>query len=61
MLPEHGIYTLWGGSKPMTMIQIDHYSEEEKKAFYDSLIEVEKKNGLVVQGYNLSESWELNL
>jgi len=31
MLCEHGIYTLWG-SKPMTLVTIEHYSQEKLEA-----------------------------
>ncbi len=65
MLFEHGIYTLWGAHKPITLIAVDNYSEEEIKALYESLSEEEKqeafKDGLsvdVIEGYKLSEAWE---
>ena len=42
MLCERGIYTLWG-SNPLTLIAIEQYSDAEKKAFYDSLSDEEKR------------------
>jgi hypothetical protein len=57
MLCEAGIYTLCGASKPMTLIQIDQYSDEQKKAFFDALTEEEKRDGCIFEGYNLSETW----
>jgi hypothetical protein len=57
MLYENGIYTLWGAYKPMTIVQVDVYSEEQKKAFYDAMTEEEKKNGFVLEEYSLPETW----
>jgi hypothetical protein len=56
MLCERGIYTLWG-SKPLTMIAIEQYSDEEKKAFYGSLSEEEKKDYFICLGYSLDKTW----
>lgn len=56
MLCESGIYTLWG-SKPLTMIAIEQYSDAEKQAFYDSLNEDEKMDGLFCIGYSLNKTW----
>ena len=36
MLCQQGIYTLWGAHKPITIIPVENYSEEEMKAIYDS-------------------------
>lgn len=62
MLFQHGIYTLWGAHKPITLIPVGNFSEEEIKAIYDSRCEEEKKEeGFsvdVIEGYNLSEAWE---
>ena len=57
MIFENGIYTLWG-SKPVTLIIINDYSAEELKAYYDSLTEEEKKNGILVEDDYLKEDWE---
>lgn len=57
MLFESGIYTLWGSSKPLTMIAIEQYTDEEKQAFYDSLTEEEKKSGILCMGYSLDKTW----
>ena len=58
MFFENGIYTLWGASKPMTIVQVDHYSEEEMKSHYDSLTDDQKKNGCIFEDYSFPETWE---
>lgn len=62
MLSQQGIYTLWGAHKPITLIPVGNYSEEEIKAKYETLTEEEKKEkGFrvdVLEGYTLSESWK---
>jgi hypothetical protein len=57
MLCESGIYTLWGSSKPLTMIAVEQYSDVEKQAFYDSLTEDEKKDAQICIGYSLDKTW----
>lgn len=61
MLFNHGIYTLVGTHKPMTMIPVGNYSEEEMKAIYDSYSEEEKnEEGFAIdtiEGYTLSGAW----
>lgn len=57
MLYECGIYTLWGSSKPLTMIAIEQYSDAEKKAFYNSLTEEEKNAGIICMDYSLDKTW----
>lgn len=57
LLEHSAIYTLWG-SKPITEIVIEHHSEEEIKAYFDSLSEEEKKNCWIVNNYDLAENWE---
>jgi len=57
MLEHSAIYTLWG-SKPVTEIVIEHHSEKEMKAYFDSLSEEEKKNRWIVNDYDLAENWE---
>lgn len=57
MLCETGIYTLWGSSKPLTMIAVEQYTDAEKKAFYDSLTEEEKNAGIYCLGYSLDKTW----
>jgi hypothetical protein len=56
MLCENGIYTLYG-SKPLTMIAVQQYSDAEKQAFYDSLTEDEKKDGQICIDYSLDKTW----
>lgn len=56
MLSEDAIYTLWG-SKPMTIIAIEIYSDEENQALYDALTEEEKKEGFYCVGYSLDKTW----
>ncbi len=56
MLDSRAIFTLWG-SKPITEVVIDHHSEEEMEAFYNSLSEDEKKQCRVVEDYDLPENW----
>ncbi|MBA3957785.1 MAG: hypothetical protein H0X51_05250 [Parachlamydiaceae bacterium] len=57
MLDEHGIYTLWG-SKPLTLIVIEKYSNEEIKKYNDSFSEEEKKETIIVEDYSLPETWD---
>lgn len=56
MLCESGIYTLWG-SKPLTLIAIEQYSDEEKQAFYNALTEDEKNEWQLCMGYSLDKTW----
>lgn len=62
MLFQSGIYTLWGAHKPITIIPVENYSEEEMKAIYESHSEEEtNEEGFrvdVIDGYNLSEAWK---
>lgn len=39
------------------MIAIEQYSDAEKKAFYDSLTEEEKNDGMFCMGYSLDKTW----
>lgn len=57
MLSENAIYTLWGSSKPMTLIAIEQYTDEEKQALKNSLTEEEKKEGFTHVGYSLDKTW----
>lgn len=57
LLDEHGIFTLMG-SKPLTLIILSHYTDEEIQAYYDGLTEEEKKNGHIIEKYDLPENWE---
>lgn len=57
MLDERGVFTLMG-SKPLTLIVLENYTEEEIQAHYASLSEEEKKNGRIVEKYDLPENWE---
>lgn len=56
LLRETSIYTLWG-SKPMTLITISHYTDEEVQDYYNQLSPEEKQNVLVVE-YDLDENWD---
>lgn len=57
MFFENGIYTLWG-SKPLTLMAIPNFSDEEYQAFYDALTEEEKSEELNLDGYDLPNTWE---
>jgi hypothetical protein len=57
MLEETAIYTLWGSSKPMTLIAIEQYSDEKKQAFYNSLTEEEKEECVICEGSSLDKTW----
>lgn len=56
MLKESGIYTLWG-SKPITLIQISFYSEDEIDQHYNTMTEAEKMEYTIVSDYDLDENW----
>jgi len=56
MFCEDGIYTLWG-SKPLTMIAVEQYTDQEKQAFFDLLTEDEKKNCQFCADYSLDKTW----
>ena len=58
LLEQHAIYTLWG-SKPISLIIIDEYTNEEVDAYYNSLSEEEKKNivTLIDAVYDFPENW----
>lgn len=59
MLDDHAIYTLWG-SKPLTLITIDEYTNEEMQAHYNSLSEEEKKDLIYIadEKYDFPENWK---
>lgn len=57
MFVESGIYTLWD-SKPLTLIVIENYSDEEYQAFYDAMTEEEKNKGFYLDDYDLPNTWE---
>jgi hypothetical protein len=57
LLVEGGIYTLLG-SKPITQISLETFTEEEKQAYVDSLSKKELENALVIEDYSLPQHWE---
>jgi hypothetical protein len=61
MLFNHGVYTLLGTHKPMTMIPVGNYSEAEMQALYDSYSkEEDDEDGFsidVSEGYTLAGAW----
>lgn len=58
MLHESAIYTLWG-EKPITGLIIEHFTQEEIEAYYNSLTESElKKSYILDEPYDLLENWE---
>jgi hypothetical protein len=57
LLDQSAIYTLWG-SKPMTLIQISYYTDEEILAYYNQLTEKEKKEVELFDDYDLDMNWE---
>lgn len=56
MLQNRGIYTLCG-SKPITCITLDYYTDEEIQAYYDNMTEEERKTAIYVEDYQLAENW----
>jgi hypothetical protein len=58
MFRENGIYTLYG-SKPMTLIVLDHKFEEKMQAWIDGMSEEEKKDLVPLEEpYDLPENWK---
>jgi hypothetical protein len=57
MLDEGAVYTLWG-YKPMTVIPVSYYSDEEMRIAYEQMTEKEKKSVTILEGYDLPENWE---
>ena len=57
MLEEEAIFTLWG-SKPMTLIILDHHDETEYLVWYEKFSEEEKQNCRIIETYDLPENWE---
>lgn len=57
MLEEGAIFTLCG-SKPLTIIPVSLYSDEEMQAFFDQMSDEEKKNAVIVEDYDLPQNWE---
>jgi hypothetical protein len=56
MLEDEGIYTLLG-SKPLTRIVLYHYTEDQKRDYYDKLSDEEKKNMRFIERDDLPENW----
>jgi len=57
MIEESAIYTLWG-TKPVTVIIIDYYTDEEKDAFLNQMSEEELKTAVWSTDYCVGEKWE---
>lgn len=57
MLQNRGIYTLCG-SKPITCITLNYYTDEEIQAYYDQMTEEEKKTAVYVEDYQLTQNWK---
>lgn len=58
MLDAGAIYTLWG-SKPLTTIAINYYSDEEVEEYYQQMSDEEKKNAVISEvEYDLPNNWE---
>ncbi|MGE5195805.1 MAG: hypothetical protein ACM3JI_00565 [Anaerolineae bacterium] len=57
LLEESAVYTLWG-SKPLTIIPLYHYSEEEEKMYREHLSEEERKSLFEIEDYDIPEKWE---
>lgn len=57
LLQNRGIYTLCG-SKPITCITLNYYTDEEIQAYYDQMTEEEKKTAVYVEDYQLAQNWE---
>lgn len=58
MLEESAIYTLWG-SKPITVIVLHYFSEEEINAWVSQMTEEEKKELIISpETYDLPENWK---
>jgi len=57
LLNEAAIYTLWG-SKPMTLIHLILYTQEEIMAYYNSLSDEQKKEAVIHRDYDLDENWK---
>lgn len=56
-LEEGAIFTLWG-SKPMTLIILDSYSEEDIQQWYATLSEEEKQNCRILESYDLPKQYQ---
>lgn len=57
LLVEGGVYTLLG-SKPITRISLESFTEEEKHAYYASLSKDELDNAQIIDNYSLPQNWE---
>ena len=57
MIQEDAIYTLCG-TKPLTRIIINYYTQEDKKAFVEQMTEEQKVNAVWTADYQLAENWE---
>jgi hypothetical protein len=57
MLQNRAIYTLCG-SKPVTCIALNYYTDEEIQAYYDQMTEEEKRTAIYVEEYQLEQNWE---
>ncbi len=57
MLDKSGVFTLWG-SKPLTAIIIDHFTEEEMAEWVSTFSKEELKECRILESYDLPEHWE---
>jgi len=57
LLVDAGVYTLLG-SKPITRINLENFTEEEKQAYYAGLSQEELDKALILKNYCLSQNWE---
>ena len=57
MIEERGVYTLWG-TKPVTEIIIDYYTDEDKQALLKQMSKEQLENGVLCKDYCLGENWE---
>jgi hypothetical protein len=57
MIQEGAVYTLFG-SKPMTKIYINYYTEEEKKNLINEMSKEQKENAIWCTDYRLADNWE---
>ena len=57
MIQEEAIYTLWG-TKPVTEIIIDYYTDKDKKALLAQMPKEQLEKVVWCKDYRLGENWE---
>lgn len=57
LLYEGGIYTLLG-EKPITIVSLPHYTQEEIEAYHAKLSEDERKKLFSMKNYSLPQTWD---